>query len=293
MSEYQYYEFQAIDRPLTDAERGLLRGVSSRAVITATRFTNHYEWGDLKADPRMWMEKYFDAFLYTVNWGTHWFSLRFPAAVLDLPTARAYCRGDFAEARSKGGFTILDFVSEDENGDHWDPEDDGSGWLASLVPLRAAIAGGDHRALYLAWLHGIGCGLVDGDDLEPPVPPALGHLTAALQAFVDFLRIDGDLIAAAAEGTGDRSAGDDLEGLDRWIATLTGAEKTEFLQKFVTGDATMTRADLLRQFRKSSFALEGPKQAPRTAGELVDRADALTAERQATRSPRAKRGHSP
>ena len=43
MSEYQYYEFLAIDRPLTERGMRELRAVSSRAIITATRFTNHYE----------------------------------------------------------------------------------------------------------------------------------------------------------------------------------------------------------------------------------------------------------
>lgn len=64
MSEYQYYDFRAIDRALTKAEMAELRSVSTRAVITSTSFTNHYEWGDLKADPLKLLEKYFDTFLY-------------------------------------------------------------------------------------------------------------------------------------------------------------------------------------------------------------------------------------
>ena len=51
MSEYQYYEFLALDRPLTEEQRAELRSISSRAEITATRFTNEYQWGDLKGDP--------------------------------------------------------------------------------------------------------------------------------------------------------------------------------------------------------------------------------------------------
>jgi len=42
MSEYQYYEFLAIDRPLDRAAQDALRSISSRARITATSFTNHY-----------------------------------------------------------------------------------------------------------------------------------------------------------------------------------------------------------------------------------------------------------
>jgi len=51
VSEYQYYDFRAIDRALTRAEIAELRSISTRAAITSTSFTNHYEWGDLKADP--------------------------------------------------------------------------------------------------------------------------------------------------------------------------------------------------------------------------------------------------
>jgi hypothetical protein len=48
MSEYQYYEFQAIDRPLDRAAQDAVRSVSSRARITATSFTNEYNWGDFE-----------------------------------------------------------------------------------------------------------------------------------------------------------------------------------------------------------------------------------------------------
>src|SRR5437016_14534247 len=61
MSEYQYYEFHAIDRPLSERQRRELRACSTRATITSTRLINHYEWGDLKGDPRVWIEKSLDA----------------------------------------------------------------------------------------------------------------------------------------------------------------------------------------------------------------------------------------
>ena len=51
MSEYQCYEFVALDRPLIAKEMAELRGISTRAEITPTRFWNEYHWGDLKADP--------------------------------------------------------------------------------------------------------------------------------------------------------------------------------------------------------------------------------------------------
>ena len=42
MSEFQYYEFLAVDRPLTAEQMAELRSISSRAEITPTRLTNAY-----------------------------------------------------------------------------------------------------------------------------------------------------------------------------------------------------------------------------------------------------------
>lgn len=182
MSEYQYYEFQAIDRPLTERQIRELRRYSTRASITSTRFVNHYEWGGFKGDPSAWMAKYFDAFLYVANWGTRELMLRFPRRVLDPATAKDYCGAGYAKI--SGDFVILDFVSEDESGDGWD--DDGTGWLSALIPLRAEIARGDHRALYLAWLGGVQQRATENGTIGPPVPPGLRKLTAAQKAFADL-----------------------------------------------------------------------------------------------------------
>ena len=114
MSEYQYYEFQAIDRPLTQREMGELRSFSSRATITATRFVNSYSFGNFKGSPSQWMDKYFDAVLYLANWGTHELMLRFPLGVLDVATAKRYCHGESASGRAKGDHVILELRSEDE-----------------------------------------------------------------------------------------------------------------------------------------------------------------------------------
>ena len=40
MSEYQFYDFRAIDRPLTSSQRTELGKISTRAEISSTRFTN-------------------------------------------------------------------------------------------------------------------------------------------------------------------------------------------------------------------------------------------------------------
>ena len=142
MSEYQYYEFQAIDRPLTKEEMAEVRALSTRATITPTRFENEYHWGNFKGDPLAMVERYYDAFLYLANWGTHQLMLRLPRSVLDPETASRYCMEEEAfSMHLTREHVILTFDSDDK------PEDweEGEGWLAALVPLRADIAASDLR----------------------------------------------------------------------------------------------------------------------------------------------------
>jgi hypothetical protein len=165
VSEYQYYDFKAIDRALTKTEMALLRSISTRAVITSTSFTNHYEWGDLKANPLRLLEKYFDAFVYVANWGTREFYLRLPQELIHLKQLKAMLPGKAVSAQSAGEFVILAFESEVELED----EDDGSGWMGSLISLRSDLLRGDLRCLYLGWLLCIQNEEFSGDALEPPV----------------------------------------------------------------------------------------------------------------------------
>jgi hypothetical protein len=44
VTEYQYYEFLTVDRPLTTKEMAELRSLSTRARITPTTFVNEYSW---------------------------------------------------------------------------------------------------------------------------------------------------------------------------------------------------------------------------------------------------------
>src|SRR3546814_6607277 len=92
MSEYQYYEFQAIDRPLDRAAQEALRSISSRARISATSFTNHYEWGDLKGDPCKLMEQWFDLHLYLTNWGTRRLMMRLPERLVSRADIGCFLR---------------------------------------------------------------------------------------------------------------------------------------------------------------------------------------------------------
>ncbi|MFN2495034.1 MAG: hypothetical protein ABR608_03865, partial [Pseudonocardiaceae bacterium] len=218
MSEYQYYEFLAVDRPLDERQIGELRALSTRARITPISLDNTYHWGDFRGDPRTLMERYFDAFLYLANWGTHRLMIRLPARLLALETAARYCPGESADCWAGGDHVILDLVSQAENGG-W--EEGGEEWLASIIPARAELASGDLRLLYLSWLLCVQTEELEEDAREPPVPPGLQTMTASLHSFVDFLRVDEDLLAVAATAS-ERPAAEDTsrQELTRWIESL-------------------------------------------------------------------------
>jgi hypothetical protein len=259
VSEYQYYEFVAVDRPLDDRQLGEVRGLSTRAHITPTSFVNSYEWGDFRGNPLVLVERYYDAFLYLANWGTRRLSFRVPARLLDLPTAQRYCVGDAATARAGGEYLVIDLLSEDEEGD--EPDWGGEGLLSAIVPVRAELVVGDLRLLYLAWLLCV---------QDHHVPDA------------EFLRIDPDLLAVAQRAPAAEPPMEDMAG---WVANLPVAEKDAALLTLLRGDDPHLRAGLLRRFRGTTPSLPGN----RTAGELRAAAEARWKDRVRAEEDRKRR----
>lgn len=279
MSEYQYYEFTAVDRPLTSREQAELRALSTRADITATSFANTYHWGNFKGDPRKLMERYFDAHLYLANWGTRQLMLRLPKQVLDPATVADYCPGGSATAWTAGKHMIVHLHREDEDGtDEFDI--DGHGLLTSIIPARAALAAGDLRLLYLGWLRRVQSLELDETGPEPPVPAGLGRLDASLTAAAEFLCVDPDLIAAAAAGSGQGAVEPTAGQLRSWITGLPTREKDELLTEFMTRGDGHLRGRLLRRYRAEHSSSASSTTAPRTAGELLAAAADLPAERE-------------
>jgi hypothetical protein len=264
VSEYQYYEFLAIDRPLDAREQQQLRAVSSRARITATHFVNTYEWGDLRADPRALMASYFDASLYLANWGTRQLMFRLPSSVLDLDVVGRYCATDTACAWAAGDSVIVSLTSEKED-EYWDDSAEES--LGSIVPLRSELAMGDRRLLYLAWLLSVDAGVLDEDEIEPPVPAGLPDLTGPLRAVVEFLRLDEELVAAAAEASEPLTTADPSAATLRcWVSRLPAREKEDVLIRVVSGDPDVSR-ELACRFRADSSPVLD-RDGTRTVAEL-------------------------
>ncbi|WP_183246043.1 hypothetical protein [Bradyrhizobium sp. cir1] len=267
MSEYQYYEFQAIDRPLDQAAQEALRSISSRARITATSFINHYEWGDLKGDPRKFMERWFDLHLYLANWGTRRLMIKVPKRFVNQAELKPFLREiDWAEVWISDDNLIVDIQRHEEGGyDEWD--EDGSGRLAALAPLRTDILSGDFRLFYLLWLTAVQDELISDDDVEPL--PGIAPLTGPLDGFAEFFCIDSDLVQAAAESGAD-DPGISEGNLRKALAAIPEREKIELLLRIVDGDSYVG-AELRSRLRKKSPVPRGH----RTAGTLRMRAQEI------------------
>lgn len=278
MSEYQYYEFLAVDQPLDESDRQALRALSTRARITATQFVNSYQWGDFSGDPAKLMERWFDLHLYLANWGTRRLMLRLPKQFVDLPGLGCFLdESEEVTVRSVGNNFIFDILleAEDPEGDTWHNHegDDDSRWLTALAPLRSELINGDLRLFYLLWLRGLEAGALEDDAAEPL--RGIGPLTASLQAFADFIRLDPDLVRAAAENEAADLAPPSAHAIEAAVANLADDEKNAFLARLFNADpyaAAELRLLLRRRLRPADAASRLP---PRTVGALRARAEAL------------------
>src|SRR5437763_3837255 len=90
MSEYQLYEFLALDRQLSAEDLAYVRTLSSRVQPTPTQATFTYSHGDFPGDPLKLLAKHYDVMLYLANWGPTQMAFRFPTAALDLRALEPY-----------------------------------------------------------------------------------------------------------------------------------------------------------------------------------------------------------
>lgn len=278
MSEYQYYEFVAIDHPLGAKEQQELRAISTRADISATRFRNEYHWGDLKADPLQLLKRYFDAHLYVTNWGVHRFALRFPRDLVEVKSWKRFCASPCLSLHEEGAFVVLDFLTQDE-----EPEfvEDADSHLPTLASIRQMLLCGDLRALYLGWLASAQSEQMRTTKREPPVPPGLKNLSGPLAELCTFLFLDSDLLAVAIEESPAASFEKLPEGFTDFIATLPDSEKDRILIGLVCGEESNLAGQLFNLFRKTQtkrqpFVAEGR----RTVDELLARAGVVRSARQ-------------
>jgi len=125
MSEYQYYEFQAIDRPLTDKEQQAVSQLSSRVDPHPRQAVFVYHYSSLRTSAKQLLAKYYDALFYIANWGTTRLAFRFPKELVDVTQLEPYCVEDFISCQTIGDYVVLDMQRSDEDGGYGWTEGEG------------------------------------------------------------------------------------------------------------------------------------------------------------------------
>ena len=292
MSEYQYYEWQAIDRVLTPEEQAAVERLSSHIDVTASQAIVEYSWSDFKHDPKQVLLEYFDAHLYLANWGSRRLIFRFPKGLLDESTIKAYCVPYHISFETSGNFQVLDIELDEEEGVDWVET---NSVLSTFTRLRDDLLQGDFRLLYLAWLKAITLDpFWDEDDefeepLEPPLPAGLNDLPPALDHFVRVFNVDPLLIKAAAE-TSPRIKTAPAIDYHTLVTKLSPEECNHYLARIADGEPGAVLA--LRK-HLSSFSRKVPESTRerRTIGHLFGQQEQLQLAEKQRKAEAARRSH--
>jgi hypothetical protein len=106
---------------------------------------------------------------------------------------------------------------------------------------------------------------------------------------VEFLRIDADLLAVAAECSAGGGVDDTATELPGWLAQLPVESKDAFLLRVAQGDGARVRAELLAGCRRAAAPVETGDVAGRTAEELLAQSRRRREERQRAAREEAQR----
>lgn len=211
--------------------------------------------------------------------------IRLPKRLLDKPRLLTFLRDvDCIEIRTSGENVIIDIWHDYEPSES-SGDDDGSGWLAGLAPLRADLLAGDWRMFYLLWLMAVQAGIVKDGEIEPLA--GIGPLNGGLETFADFFHIDPDLVQAAAEESPYMSVTDSPATATRAaIAAMPDEEKTALLERLATGEPHVV-AEIQSRLREALVPTTVKAQdGQRTVSTLLARADEIRKERKVAEAAR-------
>jgi hypothetical protein len=249
MSEYQYYEFAAIDGPISEEGLRYARGCSSRANVSRVRWQNTYTFGDFHGSVDTLL-KHYDAHFYIANWGTVRLSLAFPKGAIAPEAIQPYLRGgeqyeDTLTVKEIGNRCIVSWERNEDGGWGWT---EGEGLMDQLIGVREELMRGDYRALYLGWLADFDPhewrDPEDGAVVMPPIPTGLAHLSPAQAALMEHFPVDRDALAVAV-GLSEASTPDRIP-IAAVLESLSVSEMRALLARVAEGGGSGVMAELNR-----------------------------------------------
>ena len=283
MSEYQYVEFRAVDRPLTDAELRFAEKQSTRAEISRWTFSNEYHFGDFRGDVNGLLRRGYDVYLHYANFGIRTSAFRLPAG-MPFPKfvwSKYVGVGELTCTKDrKGKACILKLNPQHDPEDLeeiWDPDE----YMEDMVEVRGRLLEGDLRGLYVLWL----CAANDAqsvlpDVIEPPVPGGLSDCVELFGPFLEFFGLDPLILVAASEGA--PVAQEELPHERRyrqWAETLSNTDLKRLVCRFLAEDADAVKAETMPTIQQATESIEWPTASlGRSLQMLLDRTDAIRSE---------------
>lgn len=281
MSEYQYIAFQAVDRPLTNKQFAFAEKQSSRAELSRSSFNVEYHYSSFRGDVDGLLRNGYDVFLTYSNIEPHEVKLRLPYGLpFSTETRKRYIDGErlkwMRDRQGKGGILSICPYFEEGLEQYWGLSE----FINVAVEVREQLIAGDLRALYLVWM----CVATDDEAdhaavMEPPVPHGLKTFPDSSSELLDFFGCDPLMMQAAAIGIPDFALTDVTETgspQTAWLDSLTAAETKRIVERLMTEDAALLKAEMVAGIRESKASVDWPCTAPsRTVAELIAQCESL------------------
>lgn len=284
VSDYQYFEFQAMDLPLGEADREQLRALSPTARITASSFADDYQWEDFKGNPRSLMARWFDLHIHLSSWGTRRLMIRLPQRLVDRSRLDRFLHGvQIADVWTARDNLVVDVRDDGEEGNLLHLENCAT-VLPALAPLRVDLAAGDWRAFYLLWLLAAERGWLRDEAIEPL--PGIGTLNGSLETMVGLFNIDPDLVRAAMEKPDASTDRIVVEARRRVVSAIPEGEKSALLCRLLDDEPHVT-AEVRNRLVAAVASVTGESlNRCRTVAQLRARAATLRVEHETTEATR-------
>lgn len=251
---------------------------SSRAEFTKWEYKVEYHYSSFRGNVDGMLGNGYDIFLTYSNYGLREIRMRLPNG-MPFPKRvwSQYITEGLewtADKSGKAGILRLSPYLDDGYDPRWDFEEG----LDAAAKLREMLITGDLRALYVLWLCTSMASRYDDEPvMEPPVPHGLDTFPRDAAGLLGFFEADGLLVDAAAIGI----PGFDAQGargdlVQAWLTTVSDSRRNEIIQRLVTDDPVVVKAELLAEIRDSQQAVTWPVEPPkRTLAQLLQECELL------------------
>jgi len=271
MSEFQYYEFYSIDRPLSSKDKKEIGTWSSRTIPSSRKAIFTYSYGGFPKDENSVLLKYFDAFFYISNWGTKRLMFKFPKELVDFKALKQYqieVLNDYENGMKvykKKKHVVIEIYFTEEEGVGWLEEE--QSWLENLISLRNEILREDYRSLFLIWFHAIKM-KHDYEELKPNfaisqdfIPNNLKNLSSGLKTLIDFFEIDETTIKSISNHS--LSIKKNLDVIKEQISLLPESTKDKILCKLLDEDIGLAN-ELNQELKKTDKKTDKKEKVTKT-----------------------------